>query len=1673
MIKIKGKRFISIALILILWVHTFMSWMITGSPVKANENKLKNPRVDLNTMDCIYFGSYWQEDTNGDGVADKNDDKTPVRWRILSREGNKVFLLSEEAIECMPYNDSGKEDIIWENCSLRKWLNNDFYENTFNDDEKQAIKETVIENYMSNYLSGGMRNYDTQDKIYLLSEGEIENPDYGFKNDYYIRSMTRKAKATDYVKEKYDSYINDEGYVEWYLRTPKGFGYADIVAPEGSLSNNYTYLDEVFAVRPALWLDLSVFPCEGADMAELGIARSEWDVIYFGNYWQEDTNGDGVSDKNDDKTPISWRVLSVNGNDAFLMSDKILDCCNEEIAGDISKGWEKSSIREWLNKDFYDEAFSNDDKKSIKETNVINTEENNTKDRIYLMSAEEAVNTGYGFLGCRTADTDTRSARHTEYTKNIFGEDNFYMLLRTKSNYQCSNKGMVGQCNIWNNSYAIRPVLHIDLSSCNVKKAGTVQASDYRIKDMYGISEADEEPAPEEPGKWGIGNPQTTLETIDSIYFGNYWQEDVNADGKANKRDIKTPIKWKIIDIDGNDAFLISDKILYVSQYNEKKDVKWKDSSLYKWIKDEFYDDAFNYNEQKAIIGNQASILSMYDIEKYIKSKKENAYGDTIYISGILEAYTTEYVEETNYSTYFNCWVRPYENKNGAYTMSSYGTSSVNTANETDKYGVRPVVHVDLSKIEYKDAGSIEVGIKRSSWDCIYFGNYEQENGEKKPIKWRVLSVAGNDAFIMADNILAERRYNDTEDDNVTWEGCGLRKWLNNEFYNEAFNAGEKAAITETKVKTGMYETTEKIYLLSGEEAVNIKYGFGKNDQSTNTRIATDGSISMNPEEIWWLRFCDSDSNDVFRVAYKRGQLFSNDYSQYDMTNEYGVRPVLHIDLSKSVWKKAKSVQTGDYDYYTNDSVAAPKVTYTESDIVYFGNYRYIDTNNDYKIDEEDEPQPIKWRVLKEDGDDMFLMSECKVAKRVYNDKEEDVTWETCSLRKWLNEEFYNDAFNSIEKHAVKYTYVVNEDNPIYGTDGGNDTIDKVYLPSVQELTNEDYGFSPNVYSDQRRCMDGYNGYWTRTPGRSGTDIATTIYGEVNTGFASVSDFEDEVHPVIHVDTSVFPLKSEETVKTGIERSEWDSIYFGNYWQEDTNKDGRADTKDKKTPIRWRVLSVDGDTACLMSDTGLYTAEEETAEWKDSSIRKWLNNDFYNEAFNSEEKDTIIINKMLDNPDKVTLPLGRYLYKDSYGFASMAYDVSTGTRTCRGSDYAKQSGIYVRDTGPWAGSSMWWIMDYKLNRVFVEGSMVYGVIWDNKGLIRPVIYIDLESDTYRHAGKISVSDMDIMREFPTPTPMPDSEKPQPEQEKPWPQDAFSCYVMEETMWYSIINDRAGVQMTIWTPETTHEKGYYRWLELAYDELDETYGLILYDAYGARYDIGTGIFKDYKGMAVCNIDLYSLGGWEGYLSKIEIYTTVPNSGTELSDMYTSFGFDYIKLYSDKDYPLPTPTPGATKRPSPTKPPYATLVPRATNSPLPSENSPVVSLQPENKSVQKFQLENDAVLPSPGIAPPLTENNKRLLTRPTFTLKKKREGAIKYIEIKLKKYDGEYIGVYVKNEKKHFKKVSVGKVKIKKYKGIFKLRYKKRKQKIQIKIRTYRVKGKEKIYSRYSSVKKIVT
>ena len=172
-----------------------------STPAKAAVS-LQNPITDGNgvtTWDCIYFGNYWQNDTNGDGKADQNDKKQPIKWRVLSVNGSDAFLLADQNLDAKPYNEE-YTDVTWATCTLRTWLNDTFLNTAFTSAEQAAIKNTSVVNDDNPY-HGTEGGENTTDKVYLLSIAEVSNTAYGFNGDFQTSSETREAKNTAYAKE--------------------------------------------------------------------------------------------------------------------------------------------------------------------------------------------------------------------------------------------------------------------------------------------------------------------------------------------------------------------------------------------------------------------------------------------------------------------------------------------------------------------------------------------------------------------------------------------------------------------------------------------------------------------------------------------------------------------------------------------------------------------------------------------------------------------------------------------------------------------------------------------------------------------------------------------------------------------------------------------------------------------------------------------------------------------------------------------------------------------------------------------------------------------------------------------------------------------------------------------------------------------------------------------------------------------------------------------------------------------------------------------------------------------------------------------------------------------------------------------------------------------------------
>jgi len=118
------------------------------------------------------------------------------------------------------------------------------------------------------------------------------------------------------------------------------------------------------------------------------------------------------------------------------------------------------------------------------------------------------------------------------------------------------------------------------------------------------------------------------------------------------------------------------------------------------------------------------------------------------------------------------------------------------------------------------------------------------------------------------------------------------------------------------------------------------------------------------------------------------------------------------------------------------------------------------------------------WRVLDVQGGKALIITEHIIEQRSYNVERKDVTWETCSLRAYLNGEFLQ-KFSKEDQGRIAETRIMNPDNLWYGTKGGNDTTDKIFLLSLEEA-DKYFGDSGDYREKRRKKYEGQppSGKW-------------------------------------------------------------------------------------------------------------------------------------------------------------------------------------------------------------------------------------------------------------------------------------------------------------------------------------------------------------------------------------------------------------------------------------------------------------------------------------------------------------------------------------------------------------------------------------------------------------------
>lgn len=145
-----------------------------------------------------------------------------------------------------------------------------------------------------------------------------------------------------------------------------------------------------------------------------------------------------------------------------------------------------------------------------------------------------------------------------------------------------------------------------------------------------------------------------------------------------------------------------------------------------------------------------------------------------------------------------------------------------------------------------------------------------------------------------------------------------------------------------------------------------------------------------------------------------------------------------------------------------------------------------------------------EWRVLDIQGDSVLLITEDIIEQRPYHNQYKDITWANCSLRKYLNEEFYCN-FTAAEQARILTVTNKNPDNPWYSSKGGADTKDLIFLLSLEDVAckyfgdsssklyspgkNQRYWFQRKDQNNSKRIAfnkndEWYHWWWLRSPGR-------------------------------------------------------------------------------------------------------------------------------------------------------------------------------------------------------------------------------------------------------------------------------------------------------------------------------------------------------------------------------------------------------------------------------------------------------------------------------------------------------------------------------------------------------------------------------------------------------------
>ena len=230
----------------------------TPKPTEVPAEKLTETLGKANVGEYVTFGRYEQDNDKANGAEE-------IEWLVLDKQDGKMLLLSKYTLDCKPFNEK-KVAVTWETCTLRKWLNDEFYNTAFNATEQDCILKTHLVTEDSKW--GVHPVNDTNDNIFLLSIKEVTTYfelDAYTEEGMYLEDPSRITQPTAYAeangadafrRQKESEYY---GNGRWWLRTP---GFSDDTTAYIDFAGGFdgnglpVNVGNMLSVRPAFWVSI-------------------------------------------------------------------------------------------------------------------------------------------------------------------------------------------------------------------------------------------------------------------------------------------------------------------------------------------------------------------------------------------------------------------------------------------------------------------------------------------------------------------------------------------------------------------------------------------------------------------------------------------------------------------------------------------------------------------------------------------------------------------------------------------------------------------------------------------------------------------------------------------------------------------------------------------------------------------------------------------------------------------------------------------------------------------------------------------------------------------------------------------------------------------------------------------------------------------------------------------------------------------------------------------------------------------------------------------------------------------------------------------------------------------------------------------------------------------------